>query len=65
MELMNIPAIALLFGVSPKTVRERWAHRPDFPAPRYAPSIKRRQWAREDLERWASPAGQKCPALIL
>ncbi len=58
-EFVTIAQIAAQFGVKPRTVRERWAVRPDFPPP--ARRINRRLvwWRWADVERWATPAAQR------
>ena len=52
-ELLTIDDIALIFRAARRTVAERWIHAPDFPKPHLAPSIRPRQWKREDVLRWA------------
>ncbi len=57
--LLDITAIAARFGVKRRTVAEGWIHRPDFPAPRFAPSTRVRLWDAADVDRWATPAGRR------
>jgi hypothetical protein len=56
MQLLTIDDIAALFRVSRRTVAEQWIQRPDFPAPRYAPTRRSRLWEAGAVERWAAPA---------
>ena len=55
MQLLNIDDIAKRFKTSRRNVAERWVHKPDFPAPRFAPTKRTRLWSAEDIERWATP----------
>lgn len=59
MDLLKIPDIARLCGVSVRTVRDRWIHQPDFPAPTLAPTSRSRQWSRESIIAWASPGARR------
>ncbi len=60
-DLLTIPEIARLCRVSVRTVRDRWIHQPDFPAPTLAPTSRSRQWSRESIIAWASPASRRSP----
>jgi hypothetical protein len=57
--LLTIDDIAKRFKTSRRNVAERWIHKPDFPQPRYAPTQRTRLWLATDVERWATPAGQR------
>lgn len=54
-DLLTRAQIATRFGVTQKTVTERWCKRPDFPRP--ARQINRLLvwWRTEDVDRWATP----------
>lgn len=58
-DLMTIEDIAAMFRVDVRTVRERWVHQPDFPAPTFQPSPRRRFWARDVIIAWATPGGRR------
>ena len=60
-KLLTIEDIAKQFGTSRRNVAERWVHKPDFPPPRFAPTKRTRLWLAKDVERWATPAGQRSP----
>lgn len=60
-DTVNTEGVAALLGVSVHTVRNRYVHAPDFPAPALAPSPRKRRWRVSDVLAWAAPAGQKCP----
>ena len=60
-DLADIPTIARLLGASVRTVRDRYVHAPDFPAPTIAPSNRKRKWSVSRVLAWAAPAGRKCP----
>ena len=59
MNLVTIDDIASLFKVNRRTVAERWIHRPDFPAPVFAPTRTCRRWAAEDVIAWGKPDARK------
>ncbi len=59
LDLITIDEIAALFRVHVGTVRNRWVHAHDFPAPVLAPSPRRRQWSRAAVIAWAKPAEQR------
>lgn len=61
MNLVTIDDIASLFKVNRRTVAERWIHRPDFPAPVFAPTRTCRRWAAEDVIAWGKPDARKTP----
>lgn len=54
--LMNTDEVCALyaerFGVSRRTVVERWMREPDFPKPEVQISRASRAWKREDIEGW-------------
>jgi hypothetical protein len=54
-DLLTITDIAALLRRSRRTVAEEWVHRPDFPAPAYAPTRRTRLWWRAEVEKWAAP----------
>jgi predicted DNA-binding transcriptional regulator AlpA len=54
-DLLTITDIAALLRRSRRTVASEWVHRPDFPAPVYAPTRATRLWSRADVEQWAAP----------
>ena len=56
-QLLTIDDIAKRFRTSRRNVAERWVHRPDFPAPRFAPAKRTRLWNAADVDRWATPSG--------
>jgi hypothetical protein len=62
MQLLTIDDIAALFKVKRRTVAEQWIQRPDFPAPKYAPTRKSRLWEAADVDRWASPGAAQSAA---
>jgi predicted DNA-binding transcriptional regulator AlpA len=49
---LNTAAIAAIFGVSRRTVTDRWSKAPDFPKPVRAISRKNRFWRLEDVMKW-------------
>lgn len=53
-DLLTIEEIASLLRVNPRTVRDKWTARPDFPRPKYAPTRRTRLWERSAIEAWAS-----------
>lgn len=59
MNLLTIDDIASMFRVDRRTVADRWIHRPDFPAPAFAPTRRTRRWERDQVIAWARPAGQR------
>jgi len=61
-KLLTIDDIATRFRRSRRTVADEWVQRPDFPAPKYAPTRRTRLWLATDVERWASPGAARCPA---
>ena len=52
LDLVDVPEIAVLLGVDPRSVW-RYVSRADFPEPAVAVSRKR-LWDRGDIERWAA-----------
>jgi predicted DNA-binding transcriptional regulator AlpA len=59
MDLLSIDDIAAIFSVDRRTVAERWIHKPNFPAPVFAPSRMTRRWSREEVIAWATPASRR------
>lgn len=49
--------IAKLFGVTRKTVTDRWVPSPDFPKPVQVISRRTRFWDREAVMRWRTQPG--------
>lgn len=47
--------IAKLFGVTRKTVTDRWVTQPDFPAPVQVISRRTRFWNLDDILKWRTP----------
>ena len=58
-ETLDTAQIAQLLGYCRRQVTERVIKRPDFPKPKINVSPRCRRWPREDVERWASQAGQQ------
>lgn len=58
MEYLSRADIAKRYGVTLRTVTDRWTKRPDFPQPARAISQKTVHWRAEDVERWATGATQ-------
>ena len=57
-DLITIAGIAQLFAQTPKHVRDRVVHEPDFPTPALVAGPRSRLWRREDVIAWATPAGR-------
>lgn len=53
MNLWTVKTIAAQFGVTVKTVRDKWVKRPDLPAPKVAVSQKTKAWEQQAVIRWA------------
>ena len=53
MTTWTVKDIAKQYGVKPKTVRDKWAKLPTFPAPIVAISSKTKAWAAEAVQAWA------------
>ena len=53
MTLWSVKTIATQFGVTVKTVRDKWVKRADFPAPKVAVSQKTKAWDQQAVLRWA------------
>lgn len=58
-KLVTIEDIAAKHDVDVRTVRDRWVHKPGFPAPRYAPSPRTRRWLESEVDAWATPSERK------
>ena len=61
-QTLDIPGIAALLGVAPKTVRDRLVHRPDFPPPLLVAGPRSRLWCATEVTAWATPVARRSPA---
>lgn len=63
MTLLDTAAIAAMFGVTQKTVTDKWSKAPDFPLPVRKVNRRYRWWSAESVEQWAAArAGRQLPA---
>ena len=60
-DLLDIEGIAALLRRTPKTVRDRLVHQPQFPPPALVSGPRSRLWLKADVIAWATPAARKSP----
>lgn len=56
---LDASAAAALLSVSPRTLCERWALRPDFPVPMRVGGVGRPRWRQDELLEWAERQRQQ------
>ena len=61
MDTLDIKGIAKVLNLHPKHVRDRLVHRPGFPAPVLDGGRYSRQWLKDEVIAWATPAARRCP----